>query len=436
MRSRSLEIVKLLKNGDWDPCKESGVSPAELAASYGEMEMCKELSGNTSVYLCAMISAKGKGIDDVMTSVRRIINDVPRERRPEILKYPVRDAALVAHAIINDFPEDFVWFLIQEEGGLTEVEKVDQTPLFCSVYTGRLDLVKFLIKKGSNLKVIRDGLTLLHVAALRGKGSVVKCLLEENFDFDVDIKSSENFTPLHCAALYGRVEVVDILIRAKSDCSLANNFGESPLHCAASYNHYSIVEMILEGIPEDMKEKVCTRIVAQPWDCTMVHLAAAYDNVQLLSYLLDKLCVDGDVDNGHGMTPLHFACFFGSWNAVNYLCKKKSVKPQRTIKPSSILQIVYDKMNENETSWSTYEKHSLKLLYCYGRVFDLFVRVTASELGNAFYPDCPLRDAKPGWLLKKVLSFQQVRSSVSNVRSKVEEFKRRRKRNETGRVES
>ncbi|XP_037045798.1 ankyrin-1-like isoform X2 [Bradysia coprophila] len=431
VRSRSLETVQLLKNSHWDPSKESGISPAELAASYGEMEMCKELSGNISVYLCAMISSKGKEMNDVMTSVRREITVSPKERRSEIMKYPVRGSTLVAHAIINDYPEDFVWFLIEEGGGIAEAEKVTQTPLVCSVFTGRLDLVKFLIKNGSNVNVIHKGLTLLHIAALRGKGPVVKFLLEENFD--IEIRSSDNLTPLHYAATHGRVEAVEILIAAGSDCSVSNIFNQSPLHCAASYNHYSIVEMILKGIPEGKKEDVCTQIASQPCDCTIVHLAAAYDNVEFLSYLLEELCMDGDVDNGHGITPLHFACIFGSWNAVNYLCRKKSVNLQRTIKPSALLQIAYDKMIESETSWSIYEKLLLKWLYCYSRVIDLFVVVTASELGNAFYPDCPLRDAKPGWFLKKLLSFHQVRSSVSNVQSKVAEFKRRRARNKTGR---
>jgi ankyrin repeat protein len=70
-----------------------------------------------------------------------------------------------------------------------------------------------------------------------------------------------NNTPLHLAALYGRLEIVQLFIEYNGDINATNELG-SPIHWALEHNHLKVVELLLgAGARLDIADKVgCIRV--------------------------------------------------------------------------------------------------------------------------------------------------------------------------------
>jgi ankyrin repeat protein len=56
-----------------------------------------------------------------------------------------------------------------------------------------------------------------------------------------------DWTPLHWAAWYGRVEIARMLIDAKADLNLQGEYGWTPLHAAVKYGSVEIVRMLIDA---------------------------------------------------------------------------------------------------------------------------------------------------------------------------------------------
>ena len=53
-------------------------------------------------------------------------------------------------------------------------------------------------------------------------------------------------TGLHVAAIWGHVEVSDVLLRAGANVNARNQFGITPLHMAAQNSHEQVAKLLLE----------------------------------------------------------------------------------------------------------------------------------------------------------------------------------------------
>ena len=82
-----------------------------------------------------------------------------------------------------------------------------------------------------NEEEIEYGITDLHLrAALNRRDRLKKALAEE--DIDVNIRDRSGNSPLHYAAYFNNVEIIDILHVAGADLDAQNNKGQTPLHFA------------------------------------------------------------------------------------------------------------------------------------------------------------------------------------------------------------
>ena len=68
--------------------------------------------------------------------------------------------------------------------------------------------------------------TPLHIAAEKGLADIVKRLLEEDADINVQNKFGE--TPLHLTAMLGHHEIAELLLENHADSSIENCNGETP----------------------------------------------------------------------------------------------------------------------------------------------------------------------------------------------------------------
>ncbi len=78
----------------------------------------------------------------------------------------------------------------------------------------------------------RDGGTPLHDAAVQGRVSVAKILLSAGAD--VNARDADGLTPLHTAAAWGHVELARMLLAAGADANAGDNQHQTPLHIVAS----------------------------------------------------------------------------------------------------------------------------------------------------------------------------------------------------------
>jgi len=52
-------------------------------------------------------------------------------------------------------------------------------------------------------------------------------------------------TPLHYAARYGHLNIIEYLVHQKADINAKDGYNETPLHFAANYGYLSVVEYLV-----------------------------------------------------------------------------------------------------------------------------------------------------------------------------------------------
>jgi ankyrin repeat protein len=82
------------------------------------------------------------------------------------------------------------------------------------------------------------GNTPLHVAAVRGRLEEVDALIAGAAE--VNARGERGNTPLHEAALQGHKDIVDRLLRSGADRSIRNEDGRTALQCASDLNRSEV----------------------------------------------------------------------------------------------------------------------------------------------------------------------------------------------------
>ncbi|EEY65361.1 uncharacterized protein PITG_17017 [Phytophthora infestans T30-4] len=121
-------------------------------------------------------------------------------------------------------------------------------------------------------------------------------------------------TMMTLAATFGRAKVVSILCQVKGDPRIENAKGWSTVHVAAAYNHVNVLEALL-NLGVSMNE------ADSRMGYTPLHLAASIDNVQVLNLLHESRKADFWKKAKNGYTMLHVASTHGSEKCVKLLTK-------------------------------------------------------------------------------------------------------------------
>ena len=195
----------------------------------------------------------------------------------------------------------------------------------------------------------------LHHAATKGNITAVKFILDNsaaNFS-KIDLRDKLGNTPLHKAALEGKANIADYLLRHGADIKCICNFHQNAIHKAALNGYANVVEVIRKFDKESYKELMQHKDIGKS---TVLHLAVyggSIDIVQMLKelgYLETQLKqknesgetalhraarrnlttfinifldhgADVNSENSKGQTPLHIASENGHKEAVNALIR-------------------------------------------------------------------------------------------------------------------
>lgn len=110
------------------------------------------------------------------------------------------------------------------------------------------DLIKLLIKEHPEINLDYPGLdnwTALHLASGRGYESIAILLLDSGCK--VNVKTTMNRTPLHLACINNHINIVLVLIQYNCDVDVQDNDNNTALHYAANQGFEGIVEVLIRN---------------------------------------------------------------------------------------------------------------------------------------------------------------------------------------------
>jgi len=224
------------------------------------------------------------------------------------------------------------------------------TPLHYAVKHGHVDVIKLLIEKGVNVNIrsearpwfasVRtreffhelsydketslprlvvwagecdalfleeDGLTPLHLAAVRDSVTVATLLVL--WGADIDARAESGATPLHWAAFSGSNRVAERLIERGADVNARDKMGRIPLHYASNVD--VAWSLIKRGADVNARDKD---------GITPLHLAVREGHEDVVLILL-KHGADVNAVTAQKATPLHVAAYYGKAEIAEMLIK-------------------------------------------------------------------------------------------------------------------
>lgn len=190
-------------------------------------------------------------------------------------------------------------------------DKSLNTPLHYAAGSGKTEIVKYLIKKGADLKARNNyGWTALHSSSYHGYTAVSERLITGG----INIEETDAFgwTPLFRAIQGGHQNMIAFLVDRGANVNSVDRNGQTPLFLSVLNGKKEIVEYLLE--------KGAKRTLHKRNNETLLHLAASMGFVEIVDVLL-KSGENINAKMRHSVTPLHLAAAFGKKEAAELLIK-------------------------------------------------------------------------------------------------------------------
>lgn len=266
--------------------------------------------------------------------------------------------------------------LLLEKGARPNIQcKMGSTPLIFACEGNNDKIINILLEYGADPTVTEfsDKNTALHMLCVERNSAGVRLLLQ-NADVDVNATKTNHTYPIHFAAEYGQLDIVELLIQAKAKVNVKtrekvtplhyasfrghldivqlliengaemNDFSENaqyldylsvnPLQCAAYRGHMNIVEYLISNGAEVSSQIttyalelaamlghtiVVSYFLQKGGEVTSIFLKYAVKNISILKILLKEYKMDVNMVNSDGLSLLYFACINGNVKTVKYL---------------------------------------------------------------------------------------------------------------------
>ncbi|AYV77769.1 MAG: ankyrin repeat protein [Edafosvirus sp.] len=211
-------------------------------------------------------------------------------------------------------------------------EKDITWPLFIACEKGNLELFNLLIQYASVEQLNRQskkGTTVLWIASCNRHIDIVNVLLDKGAD--CNIANEKGDTALVSCCQKGNDLLVELLLGAGAKLNVYNRNRDNPILICCRTGHGKILDMLLKHLettdPPELKSilEQCAEIDG---------LNPLFGATELNKVECIKVCVKYGAkletrtanDNKiiQGATPLHLACFYGQFNAVQTLCELKA----------------------------------------------------------------------------------------------------------------
>ncbi|EAW07766.1 ankyrin repeat domain-containing protein [Aspergillus clavatus NRRL 1] len=190
-------------------------------------------------------------------------------------------------------------------------------PLHEAAREGRTQIAESLLNANPKLATIKDDDERLpiHWAAAFNRLPVVELLVAQK-NFDPDVEDGSGWTPLMIAASLKNAEgdpILELLLRKGADVSIKSGSGQNALHFATSKANLSTVRTLLAN--------KCSARVKDRRGQLPLHRAAAIGSVPIIKLLLEEGKSPVNATDVDGLTALHHAVSEGHGNAAITLLK-------------------------------------------------------------------------------------------------------------------
>ncbi|KAK3608445.1 hypothetical protein CHS0354_035447 [Potamilus streckersoni] len=196
------------------------------------------------------------------------------------------------------------------------------TAIHSAAVGGSVAMIETLLQAGLDITArTNDGLHVLHISADKNNLTVVKYLIESQFQL-LQQTDNNGWTAIHSAAASGSVPVIVTLIQAGLDIKAKTNDGKHALHIAAFQNNMTVVKYLMETQSQLLHQ-------TDNSGCSAVHYAAAGDNVPVIEIMI-QAGLDITARTNDGKHVLHIAADKNNLTVVKYLIEKHSQVLQQT----------------------------------------------------------------------------------------------------------
>ncbi|XP_044729331.1 uncharacterized protein LOC123292680 [Chrysoperla carnea] len=354
------EIVNLLimKGFDVDAMNIHKLTALHLAAQEGHAVVAKILIAkganvnvanveNTSLHLAAMhghvniikiLLSNGAKIDvkdnqnrtplelAVYHSQLDVVKMLLRHKKVDINAKGKDDWTLL-HIASQASNLEMVKFLVNKGSNINARTMSGLKPIHFSAREGNKDTVEFFLSKGLSINELGStNQTLLHYATKKTQFEVVKYLLTQ--EAEVNAKDDNDSTPLHIAATVNNKDIIEILLENGAIYNHINKLSKMPLEIAEKKGIISLLtltEKLFESIKRNSSLEVENDIKAGAFVNakhtklgTSLHYAAWKGYDKIVKILLQNKA-NPNIVGSKGFTPMHYATKFSHLKIVKYL---------------------------------------------------------------------------------------------------------------------
>ncbi|MEE6485606.1 hypothetical protein FKM82_014347 [Ascaphus truei] len=213
-----------------------------------------------------------------------------------------------------------------------DIEGRQSTPLHFAAGYNRVSVVEYVLEHGADVHAKdKGGLVPLHNACSYGHYEVAELLVKHGAV--VNVADLWKFTPLHEAAAKGKYEICKLLLQHGADSTKKNRDGNTPLDLVKDGDtdiqdllrgDAALLDAAKKGCVARLKKLCATDNVncrdTQGRHSTPLHLAAGYNNLEVVEYLLQHGADVNAQDKG-GLIPLHNAASYGHVDVAALLIK-------------------------------------------------------------------------------------------------------------------
>lgn len=198
-------------------------------------------------------------------------------------------------------------------GASLEIKTRGYSPLAAAVQSGNPELVRFLIEKGSDIqeRLGSNDSSLLHIAAQKGYGAVIRVLAEAGLD--VNTLDGREASPLYSAVLAKQVSSVHELLGLGADPNLKPDKRPAAVWMAVVQDEReSVLSLIDFGATCELNASLAMQLM---------DYALAFDIPEVVSISLEQ-CLTPDF-SFHGSVPgVWVADYYDAKLCKNLLCEK------------------------------------------------------------------------------------------------------------------